>query len=283
MSVKESSATALVRFTGLGIICFNKDLQRGEIAAIRDHKHLLTIRIQQPVYQDGGGNDLIVYQDIATYQKLPKDDVRIEIKARDLPAIEGYEIYQSGDFDRLNSPDINDFRWIVNMDTLHGDTTLSPSAIRRHPLTKIYIGNGLFYTHKLDTNLSFEKVEKDASGTETQREDFGNVAETIGVKIEGDEVDFTIHIGDRKETHSLKRIDGLPFRIEIKNMDYSENAVYSDMADYYGYLSCPSGKQFDFAPIIEGADGEITDGGAINQKQFCHPVASDDLPSVDDL
>ena len=87
MSVKESSATALVRFTGLGIICFNSDRQRGEIAAIRDDKHTLSIKIQRPVYQEGSGNDLIHYQDIAAYQKLPKEDVQLEIKARGLSAI----------------------------------------------------------------------------------------------------------------------------------------------------------------------------------------------------
>jgi hypothetical protein len=31
MSVNESSATALVRFTGLGILCFNRERQGGEI------------------------------------------------------------------------------------------------------------------------------------------------------------------------------------------------------------------------------------------------------------
>src|SRR4029078_13358748 len=81
MSLNESSATALVRFTGLGIVCFNKDRQRGEIAAIRDDKHTLTIRLQKPVFQDGPDSDIIIYQDIATYEKLPKDDVQIEIKA----------------------------------------------------------------------------------------------------------------------------------------------------------------------------------------------------------
>ncbi|HEY0007027.1 MAG TPA: hypothetical protein VGB17_19760 [Pyrinomonadaceae bacterium] len=282
MSVKESSATALIRYTGLGIVCFNKDLRRGEIAAIRDHKHTLSIKIQQPFFHEGSGNDLITYCDIATYQQLPKDDVQIEIKASGKSAIEGYEIYQSGDFDRLNSTDINDFRWVVNMNTLHGDTTLSPTGNRRHPLTKIYIGNGLFYTHRLDTNLFFEKVEKDASGRAKRREVFGNVAETIGVKLEGQEVSFTIRIGDREETHTLRRVEGLPFRIEIKNMDYSENAVYSDMADYYGYLASPDGNQFDLAPIIEDAGGETADGGAINQKQFCHAVVSD-LSSIDEL
>jgi hypothetical protein len=285
MPIKESSATALVRFTGLGIICFNGDRQRGEIAAIRDHKHLLTIKIQQPVFQDEIGNDLIVYKDIATYQKLPKDDVRIEIKALGKPAIEGYEIYQSGDFDRLDSADVNDFRWIVNMNALHGDTALSPNANRRqerHPVTKIYIGNGLFYTHKLDTNLLFEKAETDASGTAKEREIFGNVAETIGVKIEGDEVSFTIRIGDREATHSLKRVEGLPFRIEINNMDYSENAVYSDMADYYKYLSSPHGNQFDLTPLVEDESSENAGGGSVNQKLFCHPIASD-LSSIDEL
>lgn len=278
MSVKESSATALVRFTGLGIVCFNSDRQRGEIAAIRDDKHLLTIKVQKPVFQDDGGGDIIVYRDIATYQQLPKEDVQIEIKATRKPAIEGYEIYQSGEFNRLDSPDVNDFRWIVNMHTLHDDTTLSPTAKQNHPLTKIYIGNGLFYTHKLDTNLFFEKVEKDASGAATEREVFGNVGETVGVKIEGEEVSFTIRINDKEETHTLERIDGLPFRIEIKNMDYSGTAVFSDMPDYYEYLACSTGARCDLTPIIESDSGE-----SVNQIQFCHPVVVDYPPSIDDL
>lgn len=278
MSVKESSATALVRFTGLGIVCFNSDRQRGEIAAIRDNKHLLTVKIQRPVYQDEGGGDIIVYRDIATYQQLPKDEVRIEIKAARKPAIEGYEIYQSGEFNRLDSADVNDFRWIVNMNTLHGDMSLNPTAQQSHPLTKIYIGNGLFYTHKLDTNLFFEKVEKDASGTATERAVFGSVGETVGVKIEGEEVSFTIGIGDKEETHSLERIDGLPFRIEIKNMDYSGNAVFSDMPDYYEYLSCSTGERCDLTPVVENSSGE-----SVNQIQFCHPVVVDFPPSIDDL
>jgi hypothetical protein len=281
MSINESSATALVRFTGLGIICLNKELRRGEIAAIRDHNHVLTIKIQRPVYQDGAENDIVVYKDIATYQQLPKEDVQIEIKAVRAPAVEGYEIYQSGDFDRLNSADINDFRWIVNMNTLHGDTALRPTGEASHPITKIYIGNGLFYAHKLDTNLFFEKVEKDASGATTQREVFGNVAETIGVKIEGEEVSFSIRIGGREETQSLQRVDGLPFRIEIKNMDYSKNAVYSDMPDYYRYMASPDGNQYDLTPVVE--DAETTSGGSINQQEFCHPIIVDGLPSIDEL
>lgn len=276
MSVKESSATALVRFTGLGIICFNKDKQRGEIGVIRDNKHELRIKIQRPVFQEGG-SDVIAYQDIATYQALPKDDVQIEIKANGKPAIDGYEIYQSGDFDRLNSDDPNDFRWIVNLNSLHGDTTLTPGGEDRYPLTKIYVGNGLFYAHELDTNLYFEKVGTDAGGNATQPETFGNVAKTIGVKIEAEEVNFTIRIDGNEETQTLKRVDGLPFRIEIQNMDYSSNAVYSDMPDYYKYLSSPAGDRFNLTPIIEEG------AGSVNSTEFCHPIVVDDPPSIDAL
>ena len=281
MPVKESSATALVRFTGLGIVCFNEERRRGEIAAIRDDKHLLTVKVQRPVYQDGAERDLVVYQDLAVYRDLPKEDVRIEIKALGAPAVEGYEIYRHGDFDRLNSADVNDFRWIVKMEELHDDAPLTPTGQSPHPLTKIYIGNGLFYTHKLATNLFFEKVKKGAGGGEASREVFGNVGETVGVKIEADEVAFSIGVGGRVETHSLKRVDGLPYRIEIKNMDYSPNAVYSDMPDYYGYLSSPDGERCDLSPVVE-EDGESAGGGSINQRQFCHPIATD-LPTIDEL
>ncbi|MGZ8845376.1 MAG: hypothetical protein ACXW3C_02835 [Pyrinomonadaceae bacterium] len=283
MSVNESSATALVRFTGLGIVCFNREQQRGEVGIIRDNKHELSIKIQRPVFQEGDGNDVVVYQDIATYRSLPKEDVQIEIKALGTPAIDGFEIYQSGDFDRLNSTDLNDFRWTVNMSTLHGETLLTSGTEERYPLTKIYIRNGLFYTHRLDTKLFFEKVGKDASGNDTEREVFGNVAETIGVKIEGDEVSFTIRIGGNEETQTLKRIDGLPFRIEIKNMDYNANAVYSDMPDYYKYLSSADGHRFELSPVVEEADEASASGRNTNTMDFCHPIVVDDPPSIDQL
>jgi hypothetical protein len=284
MSVNESSATALVRFTGLGIVCFNGEQQRGEVGVIRDNKHELSIKIQRPVFQEADGNDVVVYQDIATYRSLPKEDVQIEIKALGTPAIDGFEIYQNGDFDRLNSADPNDFRWIVNMNTLHGETLLTPAGTEdRYPLTTIYIRNGLFYTHKLDTNLFFEKVGKDTSGDDTEREVFGNVAETIGVKIEGDEVSFTIRIGGNEEKQSLMRIDGLPFRIEIKNMDYNANAVCSDMPDYYKYLSSADGQRFELSPIVEAGDETSAVGRPINTMDFCHPIVVDDPVSIDQL
>jgi len=281
MPVQESSATALVRFTGLGIICFNHDQQRGEIGVIRDNNHTLTIKIQKPVFQEGSDSDVVVYEDIAVYEKLPKEDVAIEINAEQ-PAIAGYEIYQPGDFDRLESTDLNDFRWIVDFDKLHDQAPLQKAnATDSYPLAKLYIKNGLFYTHQLDQNLFFEKIKKDAAGAEQQRESFGNIAETIGVKIEGSVVKVTVRIAGKEETHSLERVEGLPYLIKIVNMDYSANAVYSDMPDYYKYFASPSGVEVDLAPVIEDGEQRVK-GGAVNQDDFCHPITVD-FSSIDEL
>jgi len=96
-----------------------------------------------------------VYKDVATYQDLPKGNVRLEIKAAGSAPIAGYEIYQSGDFDRLDSPDVNDFRWIVNMNALHGETVLSPTAVRQPSVNKdVHRQRTLLY-NKLDQNLFF--------------------------------------------------------------------------------------------------------------------------------
>ncbi|HEX8723627.1 MAG TPA: hypothetical protein VF736_23625 [Pyrinomonadaceae bacterium] len=282
MPVKESSATALVRFTGLGIICFNEERGRGEIAAIRDDKHSLSITIGRPVFQDGSGKDTVAYQEMVAYRNLPKHGVEVEIKGLGRRAVEGFEIYRHEDFDRLGNADVNDFQWVLNLNNLHAGAAVRPTAQGRDPLTKIYISDGLFYTHSLDTEMFFEKVEKDADGRETRREVFGNVGETIGVKIEADEVSFTIRAGGMEETHSLKRVEGLPFVIEFKNMDYSDDAVYSDMADYYGYLSSPDGRQFDLDRVVEDEGGRVAGGGSVNQEEFCHPIAAD-LSSIDEL
>ena len=280
MPVQESSATALVRFTGLGIICFNPRDHRGEIGIIRDNKHTLSIKIQRPVYQDGAESDIVVYRDVASYEQLPNEHISVEIKASGA-SVGGYEIYKTGEFDRLGSADMNDFRWLVSMSSLHNGETLSSTSGQNYPLTKVYISNGLFYTHRLDQNLFFEKVEKSGNGVEGQPELFGNVAETLGVKLDGDEVSLTIRIGEQETTHSLQRVDGLPFRIELKNMNYDANAVFSDLPDYYKYVASPSGTQFELRPVRED-DGPVTQGGAVNQEDFCHPVVVP-LTSIDDF
>jgi hypothetical protein len=280
MSINESSANTLVRFTGLGIVCFNDGESRGEIGVLRDAKHTLSVKIQQPKFVDGTEKDVIVYENLAVYENLPKEGVEIEIRAAKNPSIAGYEIYQTGEkFERLESADVNDLRWIVDLSDFHGENLVGQNGGDKYPLTKIFIGNGLFYTHKLDTELYFEKVEKDAGGNEQNRETFGNVAETVGVKIEADEVSFRIKFGETEETHTLENVGGLPYRIEIANMDYNDGANYSDMPDYYKYLASATGEKFELKPLTDDENGG---GIGVNGKQFCHPVRAG-INSIEDI
>jgi hypothetical protein len=281
MSIIESTATALVRFTGLGMVVFNDQKKRGEIAIIRDELHQLSIKIQQPKFKDGAEKDVIVYEDIASYLNLQKNDVGVSINTNGNSTVKGYEIYQAdGEFNRLEAEDVNDYRWIVDMKSLHGENLVKAKDQDRFPISKTYIENGLFYAHKLDTNLFFAKIEKDSDGKEVSREVFGNVAETIGVKLESDEVCVDIKIGDQVFSHSLKRVTGLPYRIEISNMNHDEDALKSDMPDYYKYQTSNNGVKFELEPIKE----QEGSGDSVAFKVFCHPIGGGgDIVSIEDF
>lgn len=285
MAIIESTATVLVRFTGLGIVVFNEEKQRGEIGIIRDEKHQLSIKIQEPRFKDGIDKDIIIYEDIVNYSNLQKEEVSIEISTKGNSALNGYQKYQAeGEFERLNSDDANDYRWVVSMSNLHQEKLTPSSNENRYPISKLFIENGLFYVHKLDTNLFFEKVEKDGEGNEVKRETFGNVAETIGVKLESDEVVFTIKIGEKEESHTLKQ-SSFPYRIEIKNMDYNENAAMSDMPDYYKYFENQTGLTVEFEPLKDDSQEGINKGTDVTAKDFCHPIEGGgfDITSIDEL
>lgn len=272
MSIKESTATALVRFTGMGIVNFSRSRQRGEIEVVRDGKHNLSVKIQRPVFKDGLERDVIVYEDVKVYENLPAEGVEISITTNGNSDVEGFEVYRNEDFDRLTSEDFNDFNWVVSLENLHGENLVKDMKSDAFPTSLVTIENGFFYAHKLDTNLFFEKIEKDADGNETSREVFGNVAETVGVKLEADEVVFKIKIGDAEDVHTFERISSLPVRIEIVNMDYSEDAVYSDMPEYYKYFADTSGTSFELEISKENSDSERLRGGAIGELVFCHPI-----------
>ncbi|HKR11664.1 MAG TPA: hypothetical protein VJT15_06390 [Pyrinomonadaceae bacterium] len=265
-TIQENSATALVRLTGLAIICLNQQGGRCEIGVIRDTKHQLTIDVRQ-----AGGT-------IASYKNLPKHDVRVEIKAQGAP-VAGYQVYQQGAFDRQAANDPKDFRWLVDMQSLHGGILGATSGKGCHPLTKIYIDSGLLYTHELDQNLFFNKFTKTGNIVTSSSQPYGKVAKTMGVQIDGSQVGLSVQIGaNPPQTHVLQSISNQPSIIDIKNIDYSSGATYSDMADYYMYVASP-GNQVELVP---GPKPGLIAGKVVNQENFCHPVVFP-LPSIDQL
>ncbi len=278
MSIREGSATALVRARGLGIFCLNPNKKQGEMALIRDARHTLTIKISKPVFVDGTGKDTIHYQDIISYQAIDTMNVSIEIEGIGNPLVEGYEVYQAGNFDRLNGEenDENDFRWLVNIDgeEMH-QKRLSKNEnslkLSRPPVSKLFVRNGLFYARTINENLFFEKVRKDNDGKELEKAPFGNVAETVAAKIEAENVSFKINIGGEQHTHILPRISGSPYKIEINNMDLDQETPISDMPDYYNFLADENGVSFDLEPV----KSDETSGGSVGKLNSCQSIVSD--------
>jgi hypothetical protein len=278
MSIKESSATALVRARGIGIFCFNPNKKQGEMALIRDKRHTLTVKVQKPIFNDGSDRDTVNYSAVIEYRQIDPLNVCIEIEGIGNPIVGGYEIYKSGVFDRLNpaESDENDFRWLVNLEgeEMHERLlTKQESQVNgsRSPVSKLFIKNGIFYARTINKNLFFEKLRKDATGAVIERTDFGYVAETVATKIEADFVSFKIRIGTEEHSHILPRISGSPYKIEIDNMDLDQENPISDMPDFYNFLVSADGQSFDLEPKKDESDS----GDSTSKSGSCHAIVSE--------
>lgn len=143
------------------------------------------------------------------------------------------------------------------------------SAAEKPPVSKVYVGNGLFYAvmpdeKELEKAPFFQKQDSDAANAA----DFGYIAETMGVNIEADEVVLRIKVGDKEETHSLKRVEGCPFKIDIWNVDPDISADTSDLPVCYQFLSDQNGAEFELKPKVEDA----LSGNPVMGREFCHLI-----------
>jgi hypothetical protein len=278
MSIRESSATALVRVRGIGIFCFNPNKKQGEMALIRDNRHTLTIRVAKPVFNDNSDKDTVNYATVIEYQHIDPINVCIEIEGVGNSVVDGYEVYKKGEFNRLNpsESDEHDFRWLVNLEgeELHEKLLTKQESLKngsRSPVSKLFIKNGLFYARTINKNLFFEKLKKDANNNVIEKNDFGYVAETVAAKIESDFVSFKIRIGAEEHIHIFPRISGSPYKIEISNMDLDQENPISDMPDFYNFLVSSDGQTFDLEPKNDNSDS----GNSISKSGSCHAVVSE--------
>jgi hypothetical protein len=279
MPVKENSATALVRVRGLGIVCFNRFKNRGEMGLLRDGKHTLSLKISKPVFIEEATSDTVSYDDIVTYESLDPLSTEIEISGEGNSTVNGYEIFMGEKFDRLNAEDNdpNDFRWIVRMESeeLHGGALVrndDVAARSQIQVSQLFVSNALFYTNDINENLVFEKIKKEAGGKEVGREDFGFIAETVGAKIESEFVRVRIKTGGEEHIHVFPRVIGSPVKIEVNNIDFNSKSIVSDMPDYYRFLKDESGVEFDLNNVNN--DGQAA-GDSTTGDDFCHIIWSD--------
>ncbi len=271
MPVSRKSATAFVQVRGLGITCFNTVEGRNETAIIRNGNHKLSVRVMRPEFEEVSGKDAFRYAEIELPDFDPADVTAIEIGGAQKSG--GCEIFLGDGFDRLDysASDENDFRWIVNLegDELHGAGLESNAAFvdSRPAVTRLHIDGGLYYAVMPSASLIAKTPYFDKKDPRTGKsEPFGYLAETMGVNLDPDEVLVTISCGDVRHTVALKRHEGLPYKIEISNVDPDPDAMLSDLPVCYQFLRDKDGLEFELVPQDEASDS----GGPVIGRNFCH-------------
>jgi hypothetical protein len=190
MPIDTSSAAAVVRFSGLGVLRFNRDRTLAENLFLHEAGHTVTVEIFKPLVarlktffsqnpEEATGlatfrrfpddnepcplyKRVAVYEDIDVSQMDTNNgplDVCIDVSGEGYTERNGVETFEPAPFDRLaGEGDENDFRWIVNV-TAAGllgtpvPTTAQNSEITTSvPTTRLKIRNAEFYTHSRAAN-----------------------------------------------------------------------------------------------------------------------------------
>lgn len=186
MPIDTSSAAAIVRFSGLGVLCFNDGA--AENLFLHEAGHTLTVEIFKPLvarirsfystrseeaaglatfkqfpYARGTRGEpldawykrVAVYDDIDVSQLDTPDggpplDVSVDISAEGTPAMASVGKYPpvAVPFDRVNDiGDENDFKWIVNVTASRLTGTPTHPLTTSVPTSRLNIRNAMFYTH----------------------------------------------------------------------------------------------------------------------------------------
>ncbi|MEQ1922433.1 MAG: hypothetical protein ABL952_07980, partial [Pyrinomonadaceae bacterium] len=236
MPVTRQQSTSFVNVRGLGIVCFNPTLGRSETAIIRPGGQQLSIDISRPGFIDGAGADTTGFISLFHRAITELEDVAIEISALGQSTYNGYDIFQTGGFDRVDDGDNdpNDIRWIINLESseMHGPGLVkneSGGEAPKPPITRLFISDALFYAvmpddGDIDKTPYFMKTDPRNDSTS----EFGHLAETMGANIQAGGVQVKLTIGGTEEIMTYDHVAGSPLRIEITNVDPNPDAMATD-------------------------------------------------------
>lgn len=319
MSINTRSATAIVRFTGLGILCFNPRKKRAENLFIHADDHILTVEIYKPVSaaenetltETGSKDDFPDYAKFsgywhrrtAYYENLDQSQLsatfdrialNIEISGEGAPEVDGYRLYEPDSFSRTDEGedvDLKDFRWIVNVqrDRIFGDGTIVPVANPQYNTTKLFISNAEFYTASIaredvTTDMVFKKVPLvDSSANETDKLAALGQASDFG-RI-GADIGAAINadqVDVKIRVGDEEHMHSLP-RIHRPYIIYIKNnaeRASSDIPIYKQYWE-DTGEAFDLLTEDEIDDQKSELGTGVGARVMCNGVVVDEPETIE--
>jgi hypothetical protein len=302
MPIDTSSAAAVVRFSGLGVLRFNRAGTLAENLFLHEAGHTVTMEIFKPLvariktfYSENPDEAtglatfrrfpddeepcplykrVAVYEDIDVSQMDTNNgplDVCIEVSGEGYTERSGVERFEPGPFVRSTGEgDANDFRWIVNVTDapLLGtpDPTIAPTSeiTTSVPTTKLKIRNAEFYTHSLaaDDYQLVENVPPGGLMASGPISFFGKINDEIGARIDAEKVRVEVTIGTETHTHMLPKLE-MPYVIYIKN----NAAVSGSDMPIYKKLYETTGPTFDL--LTNEEISSIAGSSTITGREFC--------------
>lgn len=306
-------STAIVKFMGLGIMCFNPKKKRCETLLIHNPKHIPMIKVFLKEELNGENArevDGQMMERKLSHFYIPlfgmgdnkrEEALTIEISGVGKSEIDGYRKYEAKKFDRQSlESDPHDYRWVVNLeqDNLIADGKKIRISNKSKEITgksNLYIKNAEFFTYDLvkpDPNKSKSKEpqffcrrkfvdsgNKKGATQAIEWSKYGYVANWVGARINAEFVKIKITAGSEESIHLLPKRK-VPYLIEIENSTYDAGSE-SDMPIYQGFWKTKDQNQVDLLIKSElekeHMDRGLTfDGGGIpiGTRRTCYLVAS---------
>ena len=262
MPLDHTQATATISFTGLLLFRVVKEAgeagkKRCEVKVLECDRHKLDLVVEKITLNAGG---VALSSRVVEHGLDLTRDIQIEVEAPPVPEIRLHKS-DAGAFDRVNSQDDEDLRWLLDFESIElnsGPITLAPAAGVASPRAfqpTISIDQCTLYT-KLKSDLP---VAREEIGNPAPAVFLGKVASTIGADLtcgNGSKIVLS-NVGPNANPLSLPQEPNVQYRIVIENeCDFlDEVGAGSDFRLYYDALTTVNGKKFDLRPVVNIGPG----------------------------
>jgi hypothetical protein len=164
---QDATATAIIE--GLAVSKYNHGASKWNVVFLRNCGHYPRLIIREVERRSGR-----VVSEIKRLEIAERDSISITVSS---PAGNIPWIYQTdGPFNRNPSHDAQDFRWMLDIQQLHGREVPRTGSI---PTNSLSISNGCFYT-SVRTKSPYRKRWINPDGTETPIQEIGLTGRTFG-------------------------------------------------------------------------------------------------------
>jgi hypothetical protein len=218
---QDATATAIIE--GLAVSKYNHGASKWNVVFLRNCGHYPRLIIREVERRSGR-----VVSEIKRLEIAERDSISITVSS---PAGNIPWIYQTdGPFNRNPSHDAQDFRWMLDIQQLHGREVPRTGSI---PTNSLSISNGCFYT-SVRTKRPYRKRWINPDGTETPIQEIGLTGRTFGADFKAASVTVRV-TGENDYNGTFDHRDNSKYEIIFDNTCVDERQPSPNETDFHFY------------------------------------------------